>query len=617
MSDPNNSTSPEAIPEQARVSLVPIANPATADDLLRLALSLAHTDGGKVIALIVSLGTDERQAQSFEELETIVQGIKDEGHNIELEMTVAPSIARGILDSAREEGADLIILGIRQQKRGEVILGTIAENVLTTSPCDVLIYRTSDNAGFKHIVVPVESGSHAEVAAKIGLRLSKRQNIKIEVMYAQGGHISQYEGLARIEHVIADLPGKQVIKRTVLTANNAAKGILSRTGKDDLIIVGFTERSELEHWFFGNFSGELLNHAQGPVIMVSRAIGGDAFTARVRRRIIGWIRPILTHVEQDEIIRQAHGQAAMNIDYTALIVVSAALATLGLLLNSAAIIIGAMLVAPLMSPLIALSAGLTVGRIHMARQALSTLVIGVVLALFVATIVGIILPLGSPTPEMLSRGSPTLLDAAVALASGFIGAYATARKDIPSALAGVAIAAALMPPLCTIGLGFAFRDLDLAYGASVLFLTNIISIIMAGIAVFLWMGMSFRRYKELAIWLQIFVISMLMLAALPVVIELNVLTTQANQESKIIQEIENALLPAEVIEIDIIHETPMRAVVTVRSSVQITDADVADIQVKLDGELDRPVKLDLIVLQVISISVEPGTTAEETAEPGS
>src|SRR5690606_3546905 len=108
---------------------------------------------------------------------------------------------------------------------------------------------------------------------------------------------------------------------------------------------------------------------------------------------------------------------------------------------------------------------------HLMRRSAITLVFGIIVSIFVAIGAGLLSSLSSPTSEMLIRSNPTLLDALVAFASGVVGAYATARKDIPAALAGVAIAAALMPPLCTVGLGLALGNQALASGSMLLFIT--------------------------------------------------------------------------------------------------------------------------------------------------
>jgi len=101
---------------------------------------------------------------------------------------------------------------------------------------------------------------------------------------------------------------------------------------------------------------------------------------------------------------------------------------------------------------------------------------------------GLAVPDGSPTAEMLARTYPTLLDLGVALVCGAAGAYALCRKDVSASLPGVAIAAALMPPLTTVGLGLAMGSSRIADGAVVLFLANLVAISAAGGLVFLWLG---------------------------------------------------------------------------------------------------------------------------------
>lgn len=605
----------EAIPEYARAVLVPIANPETAADLLHLAVAMAHPDGGKVIALIVSLGDAERDSTTAEGLGEIVEKIREEGHEIGMEVVTAPTVARGILDSAREFGADLTILGAEQPKRGEVKLGKIVESVMTTATCDVLIYRQGQHSDFKRVVVPIDRSFRSQVSARLGLCLSRTYDATIEAMHVQGSYHSQFEGLARIEEAISKLPEHRRIKRTVVEANSTVEGLLARTGDEDLIIVGFDQRSDFERTVFGDISRGILNRAPGPVILVSRARVRDDVVNRSWRRFVNWVRPTLTAVEQDDIIRQAQLNASLNIDYVTLILISAAIATLGLLLNSAAVIIGAMLVAPLMSPLISLSSGLTIGRVRMAARATVTLTIGVVMALVVAIVLGALLPIDLPTQEMLGRGRPTLIDAAVALASGMIGAYATARKDIPAALAGVAIAAALMPPICTVGLGVALGDNSLAFGALILFLTNIICIIGAGMVVFVYLGMNLRRYDDVPGWVQIAALLLFTLISLPVFVEVISLTQDAVSESNARAEIQRALSPAELVDIEFRDGDLRRVIATVRSTQPLDPEQVIALEDRLYDVLGEHVQIDLVVMPVVRFDVGLQNSDDPEATP--
>ncbi len=597
---------PEAIPEFARLALVPVANPETAEDLLRLATALVYPEDGRIIALTVALGDVEQAAKTLEQVQPIVEMLVEEGYNIELESTESTSVARGILDTARESGSDLIILGIYQRQRGQVTLGTVVESVLDTAPCDVLIYRSGDNGDFSRIVLPIDPNFQSQAAARVGIRLAQRRQTKIEAMYVQPSGRSYYEGLAHIEATFAGVPGQNRVKRTVVTAQDPTDAVLVRTYEEDLIIVGFTERSEFERWMFGDLAKEILNQAEGPVIMVSRSLTNGKASERLGRRLLNWLRPTLTRVEQQEIVRKANEMCAPDLDYIVLILVSAALASLGLLLNSAAVVIGAMLVAPFMSPLTGVAVGLSVGRVWMARRALSSLLIGVLLAVLVAVFLGVILPINIPTDEMLARGEPTLLDAAVALAAGVVGAYATARKDIPAALAGVAIAAALMPPVCTIGLGIAFQEADLAYGAAILFFTNIVCIIAAGMIVYLWLGMMVREQEGVSRLAQVVAISLFLLAALPVVLQLATITQTAMLDNQIREEFQAAIQPADLVSMEFNHdEDTLRVIALIRSPRALTQAEIRQVQSELTNRLGEPVRLEVIVQEVILFEVDP------------
>ena len=593
-----------AIPEHAQVALVPIANPATAIDLLHLAAAITHPEEGRIIALTVTVSNTERAARSIGELEAVVESIRAEGYDIEMESVVSPSISRGILDAARDYGADLIFLGIKRPVRGQIQLGSIVTNVLETAPCDVLVYRMGATSDYKRVVVPVDNSFQSRVAARMGLHIARRSQSAVEAMHVQAGHRSEFEGLAIIEQALADVPGGQSVRRTVISAHDPVDGILSRIDDDDRLVAGFNDRREIERQVFGDVAYGLLNRAPGPCVLVSRSQSAGRRSVRTWRRVLNWVRPALTPFEQDEIIRGSQFNATLDIDFVALIFISANIATLGLMLNSAAVIIGAMLVAPLMTPLIALSAALTVGRVRIAARAFTTLMLGVLLALAMAFVIGATLPFNLPTAEMLARGTPTLLDAGVALASGVVGAYATARKDIPAALAGVAIAAALMPPLCTVGLGLAFGDFDLAFGAAVLFATNIICIIMAGIGVFLWLGMRLGTHPGITRRMQFTALGLLVIAALPVSWELYLLTQQVSTEAIVRRELNNTLANGELVEVRVQGSRPLNILATVRTYHDMTLDDVLEMESRIGGALDEQVKLELLIERVVRLVVD-------------
>ena len=190
-------------------------------------------------------------------------------------------------------------------------------------------------------------------------------------------------------------------------------------------------------------------------------------------------------------------QAALSSAYLVLTVLSVLLALSGLYANSAPVIIGAMILAPLMSPIVSLAMGLARTEPALIRNSLRTLLIGIVAGLFCAVAVAWLMPLENLTPEMQARLSPTLLDLSVAIVSGIAGAYAHAKEEIAKSLAGVAIAVALVPPLSVAGIGLGWGDWSMARGASLLFITNLVGISLAASTTFLVMGFApFKRAKK-------------------------------------------------------------------------------------------------------------------------
>ena len=180
---------------------------------------------------------------------------------------------------------------------------------------------------------------------------------------------------------------------------------------------------------------------------------------------------------------------------------STIIATLGLLSNSAAVIIGAMIVAPLMGPIIGMAYSTAMGNRKLLRRSSFTVFKGILLTIVVSWIVASIIGLDTVDTEILSRIKPTLIDFGIAMAAGAAGAFANTRRSISSAIPGVAIAVALVPPLSVVGIGMAQGSGNIALGALLLFLTNLICIIFFGSLVFLFQsyGNIERAKKGLAL----------------------------------------------------------------------------------------------------------------------
>ena len=176
--------------------------------------------------------------------------------------------------------------------------------------------------------------------------------------------------------------------------------------------------------------------------------------------------------------------ARLNKEFLTLLVGSCLIATFGLLAGSTAVIIGAMLIAPLMMPILGFSLSIIWGDRTLLWQSLRTLLLGSMLVLVVSSLISFLLPGVEFNPEMMARVNPTLFDILIAIASGLVGAYAYVNPNISSSISGVAIAVALMPPLCTVGISIGQGEIRFALGATLLYSINLIGISLAASIVF-------------------------------------------------------------------------------------------------------------------------------------
>ncbi len=173
-----------------------------------------------------------------------------------------------------------------------------------------------------------------------------------------------------------------------------------------------------------------------------------------------------------------------------LVVVSTLISCFGLIANSTAVVIGAMLVAPLMTPIFGISLALVRGESDLLGRAAQAEIVGVTAAIFMAIILGLLIGEFEATPEMLSRTQPNLFDLFVALLAGFAGAYALIDEKISPALPGVAVATAIVPPLANSGLCFSLGEVNGGIGSFLLFFANFLSILIVSSTTFILCGMA-------------------------------------------------------------------------------------------------------------------------------
>lgn len=295
-------------------------------------------------------------------------------------------------------------------------------------------------------------------------------------------------------------------------------------------------------------------------------------------------------------------ESTLELNYIVLILGSCLIATLGLLSNSAAVIIGAMIVAPLMLPIRGLAFGALEGNILLFRKAAISIGLGTVLAIFLALIVGLLVGFPEFGSEVIARSQPTLLDLGIAVVAGGISGFAKVQPKIAETLAGTAIAVALMPPICVIGLGLSQGNFALSSGATLLYLTNLLGITLACMLIFLISGYTrLYRARRGLIWTTI----LTTIITIPLGVSFFQLTRQTRLEASVRRALVNRTITFQrlvVIKSDVNWQTsPPQVRLNVRAKGDLTPRQVQLLEEFIAQEMGQEFHLVFEVAQVEEI----------------
>jgi uncharacterized hydrophobic protein (TIGR00271 family) len=653
----------EPIPEKpdgAYRILVPLSAGVERQLTLNLASALAHQTNGEVLPLQVipisdplAIHEGRRLAQ---ERNTLFQWSTREAAKHDVPTypitRLASSVARGIQDTAVEEQCDLIMLSwpIESEQEGTRV-SRVLDPVVRQAPCDVAVvaFKTGhiaerieddDNGDqpleehaypVKRLVVPTAGGPHAPLATRLALLLAREFEATTRTVYValpdatqsdldQGASWIQ-QTLDRMREQLASLPSvngsslfgedKIAIDSEVVQADTVAEGIVKAGSSSDLVLLGASEESLIDQFLFGTLPEQIARDCPTPVVIVKRHRGlPRRWLQRLWDSLFSAF-PTLDREQQVEVYKRVRRGARPDTDFFVMMGLSAVIATYGLLQGSTAVIIGAMLVAPLFTPILALSLAIVQGDVRLIRLAIEAAIKGIVLAVGLAVALSAFSPLRVVTNEIAVRTSPNLFDLAVALASGAAGAYALAREDVAAALPGVAIAAALVPPLGVIGIGLALGDSNITLGSTLLFTTNLIAIMLAGSITLILLGFRPAAGEEREARLRLgLVTSIVLLVA--ITIPLAIVFIDAVQESTVSQRVDQVFSNQfendpniDIVSLDFDIKRENVEVWATLNTRQPATRDMAEkLQAELIDTLNRQVELHLILVPVDEIHLQ-------------
>lgn len=218
---------------------------------------------------------------------------------------------------------------------------------------------------------------------------------------------------------------------------------------------------------------------------------------RLRLLINKYLDSKSSDVQHKEVIKELYSRTNMSGSYIASLVFANLIALLGLLSNSVAVVIGAMLISPLMGPIFTLGLSFALGHLTLARKAARIIATSVLLTVLAAAFFTILSPLKEVTPEILARTRPNIYDLLIAIFSGAIGAIALCtRKNYLFTTTGIAVATAVIPPLSVVGYGLGTFQFTMALGGFFLFFTNLVAIVISSDVVFMLLRFRTSMVEE-------------------------------------------------------------------------------------------------------------------------
>ncbi len=421
--------------------------------------------------------------------------------------------AGDILKVLAEHGVKLLLLAKQSKAKGNE--DPLPVRLFREAACMVVLMRLgaqSTGTGCRRVLIPTSGGPHATEALALANNIVRLPDpacpidqggrAGVEALYLEPDYGPEAELVGRrlldkaIRKAVGDPAAHPGVRPVVEVARDFRAGLarVIEDGGYDLLLIGAGNQWHARKALFGMLPDKLL--AEDSALTVGVVRQPKPLMTAAAERIRGLLSRGIPQLEREDrvtLVERVQSASQWNIDFVALICLSTMIATLGLMLDSVAVVIGAMLVAPLMTPLIGCGLAVVQGNGFLMRSASKSVLLGFLVALLIALLMGALIPHAGVTDQMLARGKPNALDLGVALISGIAAAYATARPNLLGALPGVAIAAALVPPIATAGVALSDGDALTAAGAVVLFVTNIIAIVLGAAAALFAVGMQAKH----------------------------------------------------------------------------------------------------------------------------
>jgi uncharacterized hydrophobic protein (TIGR00271 family) len=359
-----------------------------------------------------------------------------------------------------------------------------ADELVRASSCQTfaLLYGEKAPSEIKRVLFVPTGREHDRSALRLVETLRQRQMAQVTIgavedeTGAKAGQAGEHYIRALLHDELLDEEGFEV---KVVVDRLEHRGIMALFEDHDLVVAGLNAASRVHPL------QQSLGDATVAIVKRSPPLS--------KRAIADWL-PRINPADHADLLHDLRIGSVWGPDFVGMLGLASAIASLGLLQNSPAVVIGSMLLAPLMTPMIGLGLALGQANVRVSRLCGKSIALGFLLTLAVSFLIGIIIPAGATlSDEVLARGGPNVLDLLIAVFAAAAATFAMARPNIAGAIAGVAIATALVPPVCAVGISLANGVWLNAFGAFALFFTNLIAIIVMSSFTFSLLGITASR----------------------------------------------------------------------------------------------------------------------------
>jgi len=481
------------------------------DRLVSLGKKFSDSMDNKIYVVGLSAGA------TVPDVENLTFEDKASEESLESAEITTPNPFKTIKDFVNKLKPDLLMLhdagdGSQQQKR-------VIDQAMNEIRCQVMVLRLGEGEhNDQKILVPCSGGRHSREALRLAHGMVGMEATAflvepdVDEVSESVGFAQLYRHLSRAKVPVDEIRCEIALESDVFT------GIKNEVQKNDygLVLIGASGHSSVRRKLFGTVPDKLMRGENGMSICVLRSAMPMRSVFRDKIETLLHLNiPQLNRDERVQLFDEVEYKSRWSFDFALLMMLATLIAALGLLSDSGAVVIGAMLVAPLMMPLLGGGLSLVQGNWPLWKRCQSAVLLGFLSALAIGVLIGIVARLlDMPmTAQLAMRGEPSTLDLGIAFFSGVAASYCLARPKLSGAMAGVAIAAALVPPIATAGICLVLGKFSVAQGSALLFGTNVVAIVLGAAFHFYLAGIRGRKKESGSLWSRRFFIMLTLVMA--------------------------------------------------------------------------------------------------------